>query len=83
MGVGTRRWDPSGHYYAPSIISSSLFKVWDPGGSLSSSKVFFSPHHLEDKVILEGGGIDRDPTPQEQAQLAQMHCICKEEGNWT
>ena len=65
MGLGTVLWDPGGCFYTVTIFPS-FFKIWDPGGGLSSSKVCFSLHHLEDKVILEGGGIDRDPT-QEQA----------------
>ena len=55
--------DPGGCYYTATIFPS-FFKFWDPGGSLPSRKVCFSLHHLEDKVILEGGGIDRDPTPR-------------------
>ena len=63
MGLGTILRDPGGCYYTATIFPS-FFKIWDLGGSLPSRKVCFSPHHLEDKVILEGGGIDRDPTPR-------------------
>ena len=36
-GLGLDSWDLAGHYYSASITSSSFFKIWDPGGRLSSA----------------------------------------------
>ena len=57
MGSRSNPWDLSGRSYATSTLPSTFFKIWDPRGSplFFSIIVSLQLHHLEDKVIFQGG----------------------------
>ena len=43
---GSKPWDRGGPYFYASIHSSLFFKIWDPGGSLSSVAYYLAFHTI-------------------------------------